>query len=129
MKKTAIRMKCVRYQYEIDGMISWLLNQYDKRISDKSFNGYITDTCRGRAHVAEGQFTVPLWAYKRGNDYFTYYVAHEMSHIIAWRKNHNGVAHDKHFYEVFKKLCPISCQKYELGYKKRAGVSYGVYGK
>ncbi len=129
MRKIAIRKICYNHQQEIDHLISKLLFNYDKRLSSKNFKGYVTDTCRGRAHVAEGQFTVPLWAYKRGNDYFTYYVAHEMSHIIAWRKNHKCVAHGKHFYDVFKQLCPISCQKYELGYKKRAGVSYGVYGK
>ncbi len=53
-------------------------------------------------------------------------IAHEMSHIISWRKNHENGAHDRAFYEVFKKLCSCNCQKYELSYKKRAGISYGV---
>lgn len=129
MKKPIIRNKCPQHQHHLDALIPWLLLQYDKRISVNTFKGYVTDTRRGRAYVSKGIFTVPLWAYNRGSDYFMYYAAHEMSHIIAWRKNHKGVSHDKYFYDVFKKLCPITHQKHELGYKKRAGVSYGVYGK
>ena len=126
MRKIAIRKICYNHQQEIDHLISKLLFNYDKRLSSKNFKGYVTDTYRGRAYIREAQFTVPLWASKQGSDYFTYYTAHEMSHIISWRKNHENGAHDRAFYEVFKKLCPCNCQKYELSYKKRAGISYGV---
>lgn len=127
-------------QILIDSAIKDLLSEYDKLESEKDVDiteikGYVVDGRRGMAHLKEGYFTVPLWALKKGldysiekgiNDYFTYYTAHELSHILAYRKyNDLKGHHDFRFYEIFMKICPKEFQYHELHYKKSA-VKYGI---
>ena len=123
-----IRKICHVHEAEINSVISNLLLNYDKRINPCLIKGYVTDGYRGRAYCKENMFSVPLWAYNRGLDYFTYYTAHEISHIISWRRYKNNI-HDAKFYEIFKELCPKDVQHFELHYKKQANVRYGVWGK
>jgi len=123
-----IKNHCHTLDTDIRVMVSALLLKYDKRINPNLIKSYVVECQRGRAHCKENVITVPRWAHTRGKGYFKYYVAHELSHIISWRKYRND-AHDKHFYEVFKRLCPEDTQFHELGYKKRSGVSFGVKGE
>ncbi len=79
--------------------------------------GYITDTYKGKSYF-EGFFSVPLWAYRKGVEYFTYYVAHELAHQIRYKRFDQCGYHDDKFYSVFKKVCPKELQSLELHYKK-----------
>ena len=81
------------------------------------FMGYVTNTQRGLSYY-EGFFSVPLWAWEKGPEYFTYYVAHELSHQIRYKRFGDSGVHDEHFYSVFKEVCPVHLQHYELNYKK-----------
>lgn len=79
--------------------------------------GYITDTKIGEAEFEALTFTVPLWAYER-TGYFTYYVAHELSHLLAYIKyGDKGKGHGEYFYEVFMEICPQKLQYFELCYE------------
>ena len=116
----------------IDSTIQCLLIEFSKiedykDIDITEIRGYIVDGNRGYAHLKQGYFTVPFWAYKKGiNDYFIYYTAHELSHIITWRKYCDEKGHhDFKFYDIFMKICPKEFQKYELNYKK-SSIKYGI---
>jgi predicted SprT family Zn-dependent metalloprotease len=112
------------YDEKIQLEITSLLLNYDKRIKPSTVRGYVVKAIRGRAHTEYGQFTVPEWTFIREEGYFTYYVAHELSHVIAWRRYKNRV-HDENFYKIFCKLCPENLQHFEINYKKRS-LQYGV---
>jgi predicted metal-dependent hydrolase len=122
-----IKNQCHSFDKEIREIATKLLLKYNKRINPNLIEMHVVNCVRGRAYWFKNIITVPQWAYREGEEYFTYYVAHELSHIISWRKFHNR-NHDKYFYEVFKKLCPEDIQFYELRFKKRSGVSFGVKG-
>lgn len=111
-------------QKEIDETISQLLEKYPEFLNT-NITGYISDSECGRAFYSENKFYVPLWAFDKrfagktyhGDDgYFTYYVAHELSHIISGHKT-GTVGHKKEFYDVFKQICPTEYQYFEINYK------------
>jgi len=81
---------------------------------------YLVDQCRGRAYAEKGFVTIPLWAEKKGKDYFLYYIAHEFSHILSLSHSH-----DFAFYKPFMRICPKGLQHFELDYKPSA-VGFGV---
>jgi hypothetical protein len=66
---------------------------------------------RTRGWARRSGFSVPMWAWDRGNNYFTYYICHELSHILA-----KGFKHDVYFYNKFKKICPTYLWIYEHEY-------------
>jgi predicted SprT family Zn-dependent metalloprotease len=112
-------------QPEIDKIISELIAECKMDYDFRFIEGYITDTRRGRAYFGS-HFTVPLWAfdkrhpgYRSEMGYFKYYVAHELSHIIQYRIN-NTHGHGKSFYRVFKNICPLEFQHFEIYYKPSA---------
>ena len=123
-----------QFQNAIDTIIAGLLATtpyYDMR---SEIHGYIADTRRGRANTDDMDFTIPYWAYNpdykhnkktNGCGYFIYYVAHELSHLIAFKKYGGKVHHDYRFYEVFMSICPKEYQHFELGYKNGA-TKYGI---
>lgn len=111
-------------QEKLDKIVHELIQSYPERVNLKRVSWYVTDTCKGRAYH-DGQFTVPLWAYKKGEDYFIYYTAHELAHQITRKQFGQGHNHDPKFYYVFTRLCPKHLQYHELKYKKRSGL-YGV---
>ena len=119
-----IRKICYQYDDKLKDMIAYLLSNYDNRINPKLISGHITDTVRGRSYSRDSFITVPRWAYKFHHDYFMYYTAHELSHIITWRR-YRSRGHGKDFYKIFCKLCPKEVQHFELDYKKRSSI-YGV---
>jgi len=83
----------------------------------KYIKGYVVDQCRG--HGRKYYYSIPLWAYKRGKDYFTYYIAHELTHMLS------GKGHRKQFYDVFKQICPDHLQFNEYDYLKKSK-NYGI---
>ncbi len=127
------RIKNIQHHFQeiIDSTTKFLLSEFNKLESEKDIDiteikGYIVDGNRGYAHLKEGYFTVPLWAFRKGiNDYFIYYVAHELSHVIAWRKYNENGQHNFQFYDIFMKVCPKEFQYHELDYKKSA-IKYGI---
>lgn len=122
-----IKNHCRNLDVNIQVIVFNLLSQFDKRINPKLIKSYVVKCNRGKAYLNENIITVPYWAFLIGEGYFKYYVAHELSHIISWRR-YGSDNHDKYFYDVFKKLCPENIQFHELAYKKRSGISYGVKG-
>lgn len=94
------------------------LNLNDSLLPDM----YIVNQSRGRCSFKKNYITVPIWALDRGNNYYTYYIAHELSHYIS-----KAYKHDYSFYEVFIKICPRNCQKHELNYKPTSS-KYGIKG-
>lgn len=122
-----------QFQEQIDNMIAGILLHtpyYDFR---KEVRGYIADVTRGQAHYKENMFTVPYWAFKpaypknlsSNGGYFIYYVAHELAHLIGYKKYGVRCNHDFRYYEVFMEICPKDCQHFELAYKKTAS-KYGI---
>ena len=65
---------------------------------------------RNRGWARKSGFSIPMWAKNRGNEYFTYYICHELSHILS------GWKHDCIFYNKFKKICPNYLWVHEKGY-------------
>ena len=82
--------------------------------------GYVVGSSRGRSYSKQGAISVPLWAYRKGTDYFLYYAAHELSHLFSMSDGH-----DFKFYQHFMRICPIEFQHFELGYKPSAK-KYGI---
>lgn len=74
----------------------------------------------GACYYRKKYITIPTWAWYRGDDYVTYYVAHEVSHMLG------PCYHDGEFYQVFLKICPDYAQHYELDYKPRAAAAAGI---
>jgi predicted metal-dependent hydrolase len=126
MRRKSRKLNKIIHKYDeiINKTAQELLYNYDKRLSVNSIKGYVTDTTRGMAYGDEKIYTVPFWSYKRSKKYFTYYVAHELSHIIQAMK-YKYTLHDEKFYDIFKRICPTEFQHYELHYKKSAG-RYGI---
>jgi len=81
---------------------------------------YLVDQCKGRAYIGKGFVTVPQWAEERGRDYFLWYIAHELSHILSCSH-----LHDFTFYKMFLQICPESLQHHELHYKPSA-IGFGI---
>jgi predicted SprT family Zn-dependent metalloprotease len=128
IKKYRIVKRCYDYDAVMLHVVKNLLNDYDKRINPRSITGYVVNQQRGHAYWYQSEFTVPLWAYKKGMEYFRYYVSHELSHIIGYRK-FRSISHDKEFYEVFKRLCPKEIQHHEIGYLKKTAHNNGIWEK
>lgn len=55
----------------------------------------IKDIRRGFAHTDNGWFSVPKWAFKRGDQYVTYYTIHETCHFYG-----GGIVHGNVFRKV-----------------------------
>jgi len=122
-----------QFQEQIDKKISGILVRTSYYRFRKEVRGYIADVTRGQAYYKYNMFTVPSWAYHPGyrknlssqGGYFTYYVSHELAHLIAYKKYGVSCKHDSRFYEIFKEVCPKKYQYFELDYKKTAS-RYGI---
>lgn len=125
-----IRIVKVRFSYDVQmiNIIKVLLSAYDKRINPKGIRGYVVASKRGHAYTSQSEFTVPEWAYNKSIEYFTYYIAHELSHIIAYRK-FSAHGHNKEFYDVFKRICPRDLQYHEISYLKKKAHDNGIWKK
>ena len=58
------------YTEQVNTVTYMLLKRFDKRINPNKIKGYICETRRGKAFCEEKTFTIPLWAYLCGKDYF-----------------------------------------------------------
>ena len=97
---------------------------------------YVVDQTRGMAYVnnCPPRITIPLWLFDEDivsmhygerssiEDAVTYYVAHELSHLIA----HPARGHGKKFMYVLSYLCPVKLQWHEHTYKPRNAAAAGV---
>jgi len=112
-------------QAEINAVISELIVNSKEQYDIGEIKGYVSDLARGYSYSNGRQFTVPLWAYDYKEDgYFTYYVAHELSHQLSYNHSLKGV-HDFIFYEIFMNVCPKELQHFELDFRPSAS-KYGI---
>lgn len=113
-----------QFQNKIDLVIENLLKGTEFKIDD--IQGHIADVNKGLAYYDSPRFTVPFWAFKdKRKGYFTYYVAHELTHQLR-RKIYGELGnHNAKFYEIFLKICPVEYQHYEVNYKKTS-IKHGV---
>ena len=51
----------------------------------------IKDTRNGKAYTHKGWFSVPKWAWSRGDRYVTYYTVHEVCHFYAGGIDHGSL--------------------------------------
>jgi hypothetical protein len=108
------------YQLEIDNVVEMLLDEAGITLPE-GWNFYVTDTTCGRCWPGRKFLSVPLWAYRKGVDYFIYYVAHELAHTIA-----NTRTHGPEFMEAFKRICPPHLWHFELDYKPQFAAAAGI---
>lgn len=106
-----------RLQSEIDAAVSLLSPAWGWI---RPVKGYVVSSDRGKSYITQRSISVPEWAYDKGSDYFLYYVAHELAHILSC-----SVHHDYRFYKIFMEICPVEFQGHELGYKPSAK-NYGI---
>jgi len=113
------------YQKQIDNVVLRVLKHTPYRKYRKDVRGYVANTPRGEANYMFCAFTVPYWAFNSNHPknmvskggFFIYYVAHELSHLIAFKKHGVRCYHDARFYEIFETICPKEYQHFELAYK------------
>ena len=76
---------------------------------------------RGRAYYRYNDVTIPKWSLteKEGCGYITWYVAHELSHMLA-HKRWGTRGHTVDFYRALVDICPRQHQSHEYGYQKRS---------
>ena len=97
-----------------------------KELIKEIYIGYVCDIKYGETHYNKQYFTVPLWAHKKGTQYFTYYIAHELSHAFSQMDDYMAGSHCKNYYKMFKAICPEHLQYLEYKYKPRQAKKYGV---
>lgn len=49
---------------------------------------------RGHAHRWTRRVSVPAWTIEQGREYVTYYVIHEVCHIVSGQRKHNRPFHN-----------------------------------
>ena len=105
------------YQPMIDSITDDLLSKagYPRN----GIKAFVVKQRRGQANY-KNVFSVPLWAYFRSREYFTYYIAHELAHMISHRHDYLP-GHKEPFYKYFKMICPKEYWHYETGYIKSSG--------
>lgn len=82
---------------------------------------YIVDQNRGRCYYNSKTITIPAWAIRRGIEYKTWYVCHEVAHTTT-----RGDGHGSLFMAELKRICPANCIYFELGYKPRNAAAAGI---
>jgi len=80
---------------------------------------WCVDQRRGRAYFGYNDVTIPQWCLSECNGYVTWYVAHELSHMLA-RNRYGTRGHTVDFYRALVDICPRPHQNYEYGYQKRS---------
>ena len=59
---------------------------------------------RGHSRYKTRLTSIPLWAYGKGEAFFTYYVLHEISHIINYDTEGSERGHSEDFKQIEKTL-------------------------
>lgn len=110
-----------KIQHELQSVLDEKIKILLKKAGLDKFNptGYIVDQEYGKAWSKYNLITIPLYAYKsKKKGYFTYYIAHELSHIVARKSTKKKIeSHGKEFYKYFNIICPKKYKHYELDYK------------
>lgn len=83
---------------------------------------WIVDSVRGYCSYARKEITIPLWAYNKSAEYYTWYFCHEMAHALS----PIGSNHGPEFMATLIRICPENAIKHELGYKPRNAASAGI---
>lgn len=87
---------------------------------------YAVDQSCGTTYYDEEVVTVPTWVWDSAEGKLTWYVAHELSHVLTYLIDHHG-NHGRPFQERLKRICPKEYQHFEYDYKpslaKAAGLS------
>jgi len=113
---------CDHYQAQLDKIKRQLINKSTLSKRTKSHlhkvPGFVCDRAFGFAEINPWHIIVPLFSTNksRGKDYFTYYIAHELSHLADYYHKCEG-RHGKEFYKMFVKICPRNLQYHEWKYK------------
>ena len=123
-----IRSSIPHLQQQIDDCLSMIVAdagfaEFWETRQDEGWRAAITNTERGFCHYTARTITVPLWAFQKGTEYFHYYVAHELAHVL----NHHYYktrGHGPSFQAFLIRLTPYV--KYELAYKPRLAVAAGI---
>jgi len=108
------------YQPVIDSITNDLLSKAG--FPRNGIKAFVVKQRKGHSiYHPDNIFSVPLWAYFRSREYFTYYVAHELAHIISHKHNDYTPGHKEPFYKYFKMICPKEYWHYETKYIKSSG--------
>jgi predicted SprT family Zn-dependent metalloprotease len=96
-------------QIELGGTPSYVCKQ--RGVDGRARYSYLTGEC---------YFIIGTHVLKKDKSYQIYVVAHEIAHIINFKRNgRNQDNHGPKFHEIFKEICPKPFQHYELEYMKR----------
>ena len=129
-KKFKPKKENKKYNIQVWKIVYSLLMDIDHSDIEDWCDWYICciNGVRGTCYYERKGVTIPAWSVERDRKdegYLTYYIAHELSHIFAYRR-HNEKNHGMKFMREFKKICPKEYQHYELEYKplnaKKAGI-------
>lgn len=107
---------------EMFGSLNPQVQTYLRLAYKQSFKCWVVDSVRGYCNYRRKEITIPTWAYNKGNDYLSYYVAHELAHIFAG----SAAMHGPVFMDWFKKICPENLWHFELEYKPRNAQVAGI---
>lgn len=83
---------------------------------------WIVNGVRGYCYYNRKEITIPLWAYNKSAEYYTWYFCHEMAHALSPANANHG----PEFMATLIRICPENAIKYELGYKPRNAASAGI---
>ena len=123
------RKQCKEHQAELDKIINKLLSNakisHSLKNKVNNYRFFVCDVVQGWTHNNNLTSTIPLWAKEKSQDYFIYYIAHELSHVVNFCNKTND-HHGKKFYEFFKLICPVDYQHFELGYKPQNAKKFGI---
>lgn len=116
-------------------------------VSAKIHNGdfpmptvYLVDQVNGKCFYGRNKeeicdVLIPLFAFKNGIEYLTYYIAHEFAHAWVYSSSLAGDIewpgvnyHGPEFMKRFKLLCPSEYWHYELSYKPKLAKAAGITG-
>lgn len=126
------RKQAKNLKSELDDIVNHLIK--DSNISDdlkiliKDFECYVCDFSYGYTRYWNNCIVIPLWAHNRSIEYFTYYIAHELAHALAYINNsyYSGDLHNEEFYNMFNEICPKKYQHFEYKYKPKNAKRFGV---
>lgn len=102
------------------------LNYYDELLL-AGWLIQVVDQSRGRCYAHRKTITIPAFVFNRSEEYWIYYLAHEMAH--ARHSVYYIVGdepHGKEFMRHFKLLCPRHLQHFELEYKPANAFYAGI---
>ena len=123
------RKQVKEHQAELQKIVNRLIGRanipYNLKVKVKKYRFFVCDVVRGWTSSKNLSSTIPLWSKEKSQDYFIYYISHELSHVIGFCDNIND-HHGKNFYKIFSDVCPVKYQHFELGYKPRNAKKFGI---